>query len=127
MDGTKREARSTLPSSLSSAGAARGFVRKAVEPLVPHDVLETIELLTSEIVTNAVVHADGEPIITVVCRDNTVRVSVEDRNPAWPVRQAVPATALCGRGLAIVDDYAASWGVERLPQSGKRVWFEVRS
>ena len=114
-----------LPAALSSAGAARTFVRDALRTTVEADVLETVELLTSELVTNALLHASAAPIVAVTHPSGTVRISVTDSSPQWPACRSVPVTALSGRGVALVDALASAWGVERVAE-GKRVWFEIR-
>ncbi|GAC1318612.1 MAG: ATP-binding protein [Acidimicrobiales bacterium] len=116
----------TFPSSLLSVRRARRFVRDAVASYLPPAELDTVELLTSEVVTNAVVHAGSSPIVEVATDGGTVRVSVEDRDPGWPMPHSVPEDATSGRGLALVDTMAHAWGVERAGGRGKRIWFEVR-
>ena len=116
-----------LPSSLMSVRRARQFVREALAAYLPPAELDTVELLTSEVVTNAVVHAGSNPTIEVATDGGTVRVSVEDRDPGWPMAHAVPADATSGRGMALVDALAHAWGVESLAGRGKTIWFEVRS
>ena len=119
-------AATALPPTLASARTARSFVREAIETFLPEDALNTVELLTSEIVTNAVVHANASPVVVVAGRVGAVRVAVQDPDPHLPTCQVVAETALSGRGLALVDTYAAAWGVALLPDAGKEVWFEVR-
>jgi len=119
------EAGATLPLTLASARRARRLVRHAVAARVPDDALFTLELLTSEVVTNAVVHAESSPILRVVARGARVRVSVQDGSPRWPTCEHAADQALSGRGMALVDTLASEWGIERLPDEGKRVWFEV--
>ena len=83
-------------------------------------------LLTSELVTNAVVYA-GTPIVLVIQRsERGVRVEVHDDNPALPERRdAAEVSKQTGRGLWLVDRLADRWGA--LPHHGdcKSVWFEV--
>jgi anti-sigma regulatory factor (Ser/Thr protein kinase) len=124
--GFDHEATALLPPSLASAREARSFVRGTASDVLGEEGLATAELLTSEVVTNALLHGRDAPRLVVACRGHTVRVSVEDADPRWPTRQSVAETELRGRGIALVDALAAAWGVERLDQVGKRVWFEVR-
>ena len=117
-----------FPSSLISARRARQLVRGMVTPYLPAPKLDTIELLTSEVVTNAVVHAASSPIVEVTAESGTVRISVQDQNPAWPMpTRDVAEDATSGRGMVLVDVMADAWGVERLADDGKRIWFEVRA
>ncbi|WP_432512809.1 ATP-binding protein [Kineococcus sp. SYSU DK001] len=85
---------------------------------------QTLELLTTELVTNAVRHG-GEPIEVRWRRtDGTVRVSVSDGGGGRPQVRHVPPTATGGRGVALVDTLAHRWGSDRAG-SGKTVWFEL--
>lgn len=87
-------------------------------------MVETVELLTSEVVTNAIVHAGSAPELVVRVRRDRVRVEVNDKSPAVPVVRVVDPAAVSGRGMVIVEELAGAWGVEHIPR-GKRVWFEV--
>ena len=86
-----------------------------------------IGIVVSELATNAVLH--GRSPFTVTLRRYGQRVSVEvaDDNPRMPtVPPVVPASALSGRGLTIVDQMSVGWGV--LPsETGKIVWAELDS
>ena len=115
-----------FPPSLLGVRRARQFVRSTVANYLPMTELETVELLTSEVVTNAVIHAGSSPVVEVAAEGGTVRVSVEDHDPAWPMPQAVSEDATSGRGMGLVDTMADAWGVEKVVDRGKRVWFEVR-
>ena len=126
MRGFDHEATALLPPSLASAREARCFVRGPASDVLGEEGLATVELLTSEVVTNALLYGRDAPRLVVACRGDTVRVSVEDADPRWPTRQAVTETELRGRGIALVDALATAWGIETLGQVGKRVWFEVR-
>ena len=88
-------------------------------------VVDTVELLTSEVVTNALVHARSAPDLLVFVRHDVVRVEVCDGSPDEPVLQQFDPESASGRGIAIVEQLASGWGVERMPDVGKRVWFEV--
>ncbi|MDQ1708778.1 MAG: hypothetical protein QOG49_163 [Frankiaceae bacterium] len=84
-------------------------------------------LLTTELVTNAVVHAGTDVEIVIEAMDDAVVVSVSDRYAARALPSVVappPETSEGGRGLWLVQSIAARWGVEHWP-TGKRVWFEV--
>jgi len=91
---------------------------------VAQPVVDTVALLTSEIVTNAILHAESAPELVVRLTDARIRVEVHDASPAVPVVQEPDPYDPSGRGMAIVDRLARSWGVEHVPE-GKRVWFEV--
>lgn len=112
-----------LPASITSARLARELVRNALDgfeaPLV-----EIAELLVSELVTNAVSHAQSAPVMRIDVSGDAVRVAVQDasREPV-EVRDASQDSP-SGRGLLLVDTLAASWGWAPTPE-GKRVWFTL--
>jgi anti-sigma regulatory factor (Ser/Thr protein kinase) len=84
-----------------------------------------LELLVSEIASNAVLHARTPFVVEVACLpDGGVRVSVSDDSTDLPIARKVPLDATTGRGLLIVDSLADSWGVVESP-GGKTVWFEI--
>ena len=89
---------------------------------------EAALLLTSELVTNVVVHTDSVGIdVRAHCDGARLRVCVDDdtMTPLNPVRRSgTEPPAGCGRGLWLVEALAARWGCQALPD-GKRVWFEV--
>ncbi len=91
---------------------------------VNEKVTGVVELLTSEVVTNALIHARGAQSLTVSVLPAAVRVEVEDSSSLLPTRRRAGVDAVSGRGLAIVGALALAWGVEPGPR-GKRVWFEV--
>ena len=120
------EIRTTLAPLPASAGAARRFVRDVLMTRrVGDEVVETVELLTSELVTNVVLHARSSPELVVSLDDGVVRVEVWDSTATPPIRRSPDAQSASGRGINIVAELAAEWGVEKIPD-GKRVWFEVR-
>jgi anti-sigma regulatory factor (Ser/Thr protein kinase) len=89
------------------------------------DIAAVVALATSEIVTNALVHAEGDVAVTVRFDDDTLRVEVTDRSPQLPVVLHAAPDATSGRGMGIVEAVADRWGVEMLPDGGKVVWFSV--
>ena len=103
--------------------AARHFVMATLEDwdLVQPD----IPLLVSELATNAVLHARSDFSVTVVAREDRIRVEVFDRNTRLPSPASVPAEAYSGRGLMILQGLSSAWGVDAHAGEGKTVWFEV--
>ena len=114
-----------LPPERGSIPRARQFLRKVIGAEVTGEALEIAELLTSELVTNAVLHS-GTPLeVRVRCRRSRVRVEVADRTVKRPVlRKDADPLALNGRGLQFVDRLSTKWGVAP-ERHGKVVWFEV--
>ena len=84
----------------------------------------TFALLTSELVTNAVLHARTSANVLVERRDGCIRVGVRDKSATPPVMRAAPHESATGRGLAFVDALSDRWGYDAVV-GGKVVWFEM--
>jgi anti-sigma regulatory factor (Ser/Thr protein kinase) len=80
--------------------------------------------MTSEVVTNAMVHGAGEVTLGVACGGTTLRVEVGDDNAHHPSVRAGDDEAEGGRGMQIVGALADDWGVDATAD-GKTVWFEI--
>ena len=103
---------------------ARRFVRSIVDSVLDDEQLATAELLTSELVTNAVLHGGGEPVLAVELDAHRLRIVVHDDTPTMPVIRNPRPLAASGRGMQLVDSLAARWGVDPVA-TGKDVWFEL--
>jgi len=118
-------ARIALPRSPASVGAARRFIQaRTAAWSFPEAAGSQLELIGSELVTNAVLHARTELTLTLELRDGLVRISVEDRSRAPAALRHYQADALTGRGLGVVAALSRRWGVSAAPD-GKVVWAEV--
>ncbi len=115
----------SFPPRPESVASARHFVRTALAGADP-DAVETAELLVSELVTNAVLHARTEVDVSARALDGEVRVRVADRRPC---RALVPQRSLPhagpGQGLAMVEQLASAYGVDTGDER-KTVWFALR-
>lgn len=89
--------------------------------------MSTLALLATEAITNAVLHAvpGGEIVMSVTRLTAGVRISTRDESDDVPVLKHVPATALGGRGVMLIDRLSTAWGVELHDEGGKTVWFDV--
>lgn len=113
-----------LPPAPESVPASRRFVRQALAG-VPDDLLDTAELLVSELATNAVLHARTEFEIRVWAAPGRVHALVSDAaGELWPAPGDGDPEATTGRGLAMVETLATRFGVEATGL-GKSVWFEL--
>jgi anti-sigma regulatory factor (Ser/Thr protein kinase) len=103
----------------SARRARRALVRGGLDPDIDH----TVNLLTSEVVTNSVRHCPvpAEIRLEAVLEDGFAHVAVIDPGPGVDPEIRHRAN---GFGLRLVDKLASRWGVERV-QDGTRVWFEV--
>ena len=115
-----------LPPEPSSPGRARDFVAAALEAWGTAELREQARLLTSELVTNAVMHARTDVTVTVIRDDarQAVRVTVADGSEVPPRRRPYGALATTGRGIAMVAKAAKNFGIDVRP-GGKTVWFEL--
>ena len=119
------DAQTELPARPGSVRAARVFVAETLAAAGLSELEDSAVLLTSELVTNALVHARTGVLIRVTTGRGKVRVEVTDGSAGDPIARPADPEALSGRGLAIVKAMAEQWGVDPLPTQGKRVWFEV--
>jgi anti-sigma regulatory factor (Ser/Thr protein kinase) len=110
------------PPSPSSVRRARMLVRSARRAMSSHS-LEAVELIVSELASNAVVHA-ATPFTVRLFVGPTVRVEVADGIAAPPVVRRPRSLEAGGRGLVIVDGLADRWGAYSVA-NGKVVWAEV--
>lgn len=117
-------ARTTLPASVTTPAAARAFACEAVERGRAAVRIEDVALVVSELVTNAVVHGDGDITLNVVVAPDAVRVEVEDREPGLPGPVDAAVDSESGRGLLLVSRLATHWGV-RPVTAGKVVWADI--
>jgi anti-sigma regulatory factor (Ser/Thr protein kinase) len=114
-----------LPANPRAVRNARTFVEECCHNAhVEEDACDTVALLTSETVTNAIVHGRSAAHLSVTVGRGMVLVEVWDDNSRLPEIVEQDDEALNGRGMLIVDSLAARWGTtEHL--NGKTVWFEV--
>jgi hypothetical protein len=112
----------SLPPDGRAAGIARRLVRGRLENWRLDDLVESAVLLTSEVVTNAVVHTPSAPAVGLTREGAGVRVTVVDGSPVPPRRRRHSATAITGRGIQMLHDLADDWGWNPVGD-GKAVWF----
>jgi serine/threonine-protein kinase RsbW len=121
-----------LVPALRAPRAARAFVAETLDAWdVQAEQVEAVQLVASELVTNAVVHAPETPVVTLelLMADGSVRVLVSDRGQGEPERlsRPDPESAESGRGVWIIDAFADRWGSEPNERGGKTVWCELRA
>ncbi len=113
-----------LPPQPSSVAEARRLVRGLLVDARREDLLETAVLLTSEIVTNALLHAGTDIDVAATLDDRGLRIEIGDGSPHLPSRRRYATTAGTGRGLLMLEALVDDWGVVRHP-TGKTVWFRI--
>ena len=112
----------TLPHELVSAGQARALLRDPMERWKLQDLLPTTELLVSELVTNAIVYAEGKVTLRLVLA-RTLVCEVLDSSAALPRHRRAASDDEHGHGLQVVSQLAQRWGARWTPE-GKIVWCE---
>jgi sigma-B regulation protein RsbU (phosphoserine phosphatase) len=119
-----------LPAVASSPAAARHAVADLLHEAGLDDLRDEALLLTSELVTNGVVHARSETEVEVVADPRGVRVTVTDFGATGSplvLAEAVATQqdpAVGGRGLLLVNQFASGWGTHHQP-TGRAVWFRL--
>jgi anti-anti-sigma factor len=125
-----------LPPSPAAPATARRFVRETCQTwrllLDDHDdaatqaaaqeLVERAELLASELVTNALVHARTDVHLRLSLRDQRLHIGVHDGGRRLLRLVGGDAEAEAGRGLLLVERLSRAWGVYRPPEGGKVVW-----
>jgi anti-sigma regulatory factor (Ser/Thr protein kinase) len=108
---------------------SRRHARDRIDGLLTPDTLSEVELLTSELVTNAVRHAglkEGDRIGLDIDVDiDTVHVAVVDGGPGFDFGKLFeePGDPRGGWGLFLVDKVSDRWGIDASPPHS--VWFEI--
>ncbi|MFE5834953.1 SpoIIE family protein phosphatase [Streptomyces sp. NPDC056508] len=112
-----------------SVAAARAFVRDTLQGWGHPELVDDAVVLTSELVTNAVVHAGTAADVLCLRSDDSIRVEVSDRYPEREIpvqsgRTLVAPDRENGRGLLLCAALAHRWGVDYSP-TRKHVWFHL--
>lgn len=107
----------------AAPGRARRLARRALSRWGLDDLADEVELLVSEVVTNAVRYAE-RPVTLRLLRTDVLRCEVGDDSPQLPRQRRARETDEGGRGLFLVNRLARRWGATRL-STGKVVWFEM--
>jgi anti-sigma regulatory factor (Ser/Thr protein kinase) len=121
----------------SAVTAARHWVADHLERWELQELTGTATLLSSELVTNAVVHATSSSVVSMAVADGILEIGVSDRDPRLPHRAGIsgprsteveePTSPAGGRlGLVLVAELADEWGIARLAE-GKQVWFRLNA
>ena len=109
-------------------GAARSFatdtLRRQLGRSLPPEIGYDVELIVSELVTNAVRAGSDNVTVCIGVKDGTVTVRVIDQASGWPEQREASIHDVGGRGLPLVSALSAAWGV-RMAETGKVVWAEV--
>ena len=120
------DARARFRAGRDAPFAARRFVAGllACRPFVGRVAADDVQLVVSELTTNAVIHAGTPFSVSISCGDDAIRISVQDWNRIQPIVRDGAPNARSGRGLRLVAAVSSDWGVEPAPD-GKTVWAEL--
>ena len=113
-----------LPVSREAPARAREFLRVSTCAEQHSAVVDDAVLLVSELVTNSVLHGGPPVVVAVDCDEATLQVRVRDGSPALPAPRDAAHGDENGRGLALVAEMSADWGVDT-EKNGKHVWFVI--
>ncbi|MBX7471024.1 MULTISPECIES: ATP-binding protein [unclassified Streptomyces] len=112
-------------SDLGAVREVRHALRELLAATPQAGATDVAELLTSELLTNALVHTGHGAVVTVAVGEAGLRVEVRDFTPALPTPYAPSSDdGTHGRGLLLVQALADAWGVSEHDR-GKVVWFEL--
>ena len=120
----------SIPGGAEAPSRARELVTDLVGDSTPSETMHDLHLLTTEVVTNAVRHADvdenGTIHLNIVSTAKTLRVSVIDPGgDTEPCIRELDVTAPGGMGLFLVEQVSERWGFERADDGVTEVWFEL--
>ncbi len=109
-NGLLDERSEVLPGEPASVGRARRMVSGTLESWGLDALVDDASLLVSEVVTNAVLHAGTEVVVSIRRHGSGVRIEVADGSPVVPTRRRYHGDAVTGRGLQILESTASNWG-----------------
>jgi anti-sigma regulatory factor (Ser/Thr protein kinase) len=116
------ETTTILDRDVHSAAQARQWLSAFLEPLPVQSAFRQDALLVmSELVTNALLHGQGLPVVRATVTPESMELAVTDSGQESPHLQEIDPTRIGGLGLLIVDRLCSAWGVSRFP-GGKTVW-----
>lgn len=125
-----------------AAGDARAFTTRLLGEWGLSHLADTVELLVSELITNAVRHAGGAsdpaanldrpcgeipPVALAVSLLDTLLIQVWDRSSVPPLRRHAADDEEGGRGLDLVEAMSKEWGCDVLRTGGKIVWSSIET
>lgn len=113
-----------LPADLRSGALARVRLRDLLGRWDLGGILDEVQLLSTELINNAVVHARSEVVLDVQRRSDVLHVAVTDSGAGAPHKPDRGLDATSGRGLMLVETLSRTWGVAVNGQR-KTLWFEV--
>ncbi len=116
-----------LHARTGSIPTARHWARDHAQHLgLPEMQVHIIELLTSELVANAVLHGPDGPItVTLTADDHHLRIAVTDTSTEQPTMRTTSPEVPGGHGMRLVDRLSSTWGTDIHHDATKTVWFTL--
>jgi anti-sigma regulatory factor (Ser/Thr protein kinase) len=116
-----------LVADRTAPATARSAVRRVLEEWGLTAATIDAELVASELVANALMHAPGhgQYRFEISRLDHGVRLALTDGSPIAPIIRQLDDGAPGGRGLRIIDAVASAWGHDERPHGGKTVWVDL--
>jgi anti-sigma regulatory factor (Ser/Thr protein kinase) len=111
-----------LPARAQTVALARRHVREQLSAWDLDALVDAVVLLTSEVVTNMIIHSGGDGHLEMQRHGAGVRVTIIDTSPVMPTQRRHSTTATTGRGCQLLQDLSDDWGSET-HGTGKAVWF----
>lgn len=116
-----------------SARQARNFVRDTMGNWGLAHLAHDVCLAVSELVTNAIQHANSRALVTLIRRENGTQLRVRDESCSIPDTRELSDTATNGRGMQLISGLGKDWGVQMVPAAeppedfadGKVVWVDI--
>jgi anti-sigma regulatory factor (Ser/Thr protein kinase) len=114
----------SLPDDSRSVAAARRFTRDILAAWHAERFEWIASQIVTELATNAVIHAGTAFTVRVLLDGEQLRLEVSDGSSQRPRPRHYDVDATTGRGLALIDRLARTWGT-MADQGGKTVWCEI--
>ncbi len=126
---TRRTAMTIAQAEPERIATARQQLRELLHDWADTDQVDSAVLLVSEMVTNVLVHTDGDALLVAEmtrhgAEPRRLRVEVADASDDLPHRRRPGELASSGRGLVLMELLADRWGVDPRGE-GKSIWFEL--
>ena len=115
-----------LPCTAASVAEGRRFVSALLDQLGLAEQRHDAVLLTSELLTNSILHGHGDPRLEVSWQYPEVEIAVTDRGTWAPRRSSLDLSATSGRGLQLLERVASGYGTRESP-AGTTIWFTLRA
>ncbi|OKK02497.1 phosphatase [Streptomyces sp. CB03234] len=124
----RRTAMTVAQAEPERIAAARAHLRELLHDWADAEQVDSAVLMVSEMVTNVLVHTDGDALLVAEARGDhgkrRLRVEVADASDELPHRRRPGEMASSGRGLILMEMLAHEWGVDPRGE-GKSIWFEL--